>query len=377
MRVVQLLTQGTGGPVDHAVDVAVGLVRRGHDSHVIGPESAGTARARAAGVTWHPQEMVTKRDLRGGAGIARRLVSLRPDVVHLQDRRAGWLGRLLGPMAGSTLGRAGLVYTLHGVADGLSDLVPGNALAGPRRRRDRWYYLDGERAVTRWSHARVVVPSAAVARFAVDHVRLDAARVDVVPNGVDPQRFAPSPGGPSAPRPPTALWLGVLADVKRVDVLLDAAERVPGLRLLLAGDGPLLPEVERRVSVGGLAGRVSLLGRREDPAGVFAEADFFALTSAAENCPLALLQAMACGLPAVATAVGGVPEVVRHGVDGLLCDVGDVAGLAGGLQAMAQDTARRARMGASARERILGGYTTEHCLDGLLESYAKARACAR
>ncbi|WP_193609120.1 glycosyltransferase family 4 protein [Nocardioides lijunqiniae] len=371
MRVVQLLTQRTGGPLDHAVDVAVGMAGRGHESHVVGPESDGTARARAAGVTWHPLEMATKQDVGGGAAVARRLVSLRPDVVHLQDRRAGWIGRLLA----RRLRGAGIVYTLHGVADGLSDLVPGNALAAPRRRRDRWYYLDGERAVTRWSGARVVVPSEAVARFALEHVRLDPDRVDVVPNGVDPVRFAPA--GASPRRPPTALWLGVLGEVKRVDVLLDAAERVPDLRLLVAGDGPLLPEVERRAAQPGLAGRVSLLGRVHDPAPLFADADLFALTSAAENCPLALLQAMASGLPSVASAVGGVPEVLRDGVDGLLCPAGDVPGFAAALGSLAADASARRRMGESARARILEGYTEDHCLDGLLESYAKARACAR
>ncbi|MCD4534498.1 glycosyltransferase family 4 protein [Nocardioides sp. cx-169] len=374
MRVVQLLTQATGGPVDHAVDVAVALAGRGHESHLVGPQSAGTARARAAGVTWHPLEMTTKRDLAGGARVARRLAALRPDIVHLQDRRAGWLGRLVG----RGLGGAGLVYTLHGVADGLSDLVPGNALAAPRRRRDRVYYLHGERAVTRWSRARVVVPSAAVAGFAVDQVRLDPTRVDVVANGVDPLRFTPPPATTtSRPRPPTVLWLGVLAEVKRVDVLLDAAQRVPHLRVLVAGDGPLLPQVRRRVADAGLVDRVSLLGRVADPAPVLARADLFALTSAAENCPLALLQAMACGLPAVATAVGGVPEVLRDGVEGLLCEVGDVAGLAAGLSALAEDPAARARMGAAARSRVLDGYTLDHCLDGLLESYARARTCAR
>jgi glycosyltransferase involved in cell wall biosynthesis len=371
VRVVQLLTQAVGGPVDHAVDVAVGLAERGHDSHLVGPESAGADRARAAGVAWHALEMTSKRDLAGGARVARRLGALRPDVVHLQDRRAGWLGRLLG----RSLGTAGVVYTLHGVADGLSHLVPGNASAAPRRRRDRWYYLDGERAVTRWSRARVVVPSAAVARFAVEHVRLDPAIVDVVPNGVDATRFAPSTSAPAG-RPPTVLWLGVLAEVKRVDVLLDAAARVPGLRVLVAGDGPLLPEVERRVAAG-LGDRVSLLGRLDDPEPVFAEADFFALTSAAENCPLALLQAMSCGLPAVATAVGGVPEVVRDGTDGLLCAVGDVAGLATHFHTMAEDVSGRARMGASARDRILGGFTMENCLNGLLDTYARATTCER
>lgn len=365
MRVVQVLTQENGGPVDHAVDVAVGLAARGHDSHLVGPASAGAQRARAAGVTWHDLRMETKTDLRGGVAMARRLRDLRADVVHLQDRRAGWLGRGLG----RALGGSAMVYTLHGVADGLSDLVPGNLRAAPRRRRDRWYYLNGERAVTRWGRARVVVPSVAVARFATRHVGLDPELVDVVANGVDPLRFQPAP---PAAGPVTALWLGVLAEVKRVEVLLDAAEQVPDLRLLVAGDGPLRDQVERRAAGSALAGRVVLPGRLADPTPVFARAHLFALTSAAENCPLAMLQAMSSGLPVVSTAVGGIPEVVRDGVDGLLCGVDDVEGFTGALARLAGDAEARTRMGHSARQRILEGYTLDHCVDGLLASYDRA-----
>lgn len=367
MRVVQVLTQDVGGPVDHAVDVAVALSVRGVDSQVVGPVCAGTARARAAGVVWHELTVASKTDLRGGVDLTRRLASLRPDVLHLQDRRAGWFGRALG----RSLHQTGIVYTLHGVADGLSDLVQGNARAAARRRRDRWYYLTGERAITRWGRARLVVPSAAVARFAIDHVRLDPGLVDVVPNGVDPVRFRPREW---VDRPPTALWLGVLAEVKRLDLLLDAAELVPDLHLLIAGDGPLLDLVQRRSAAPALAGRVSLLGRVADPAPVFAEADFFALTSAAENCPLAMLQAMSCGLPVVSTAVGGIPEVVRGAVDGTLCRTGDVSGFAEALRAMTADRTRREEMGRAARGRILDGFTIDHCVDGLLVSYERARS---
>jgi glycosyltransferase involved in cell wall biosynthesis len=371
-------TQTTGGPVDHAIDVAAGLAARGHDSHVVGPRTPRSGRAEAAGVTWHDVPVASKRDVRGGVGAARLLHALRPDVVHLQDRRAGWLGRGLAPALRARDPHLGVVYTLHGVADGLSDLVAGNARAADRRRRDRWYYLTGERAVTRWGRARVVVPSSAVARFAVEHVGLAPEVVDVVPNGVDPARIpvalpvAVPVAGP-ADRAPLAVWVGVLAAVKRVDLLLDAVAEVPDVRLLVVGDGPLRAEVDCRAQAAGLAGRVELAGRVTDPAPLVAGADLFVLTSAAENCPLALLEAMAAGLPVVATAVGGVPEVVRGGVDGLLVPAGDRAAVASALARLAGDEGLRRRMGASARSRILDGYTLEHCLDGLTASYEASR----
>ncbi|MGB0100757.1 MAG: glycosyltransferase family 4 protein [Nocardioides sp.] len=376
MIIAQVTTQTTGGPVEHAVDVAVGLAARGHDSHLVGPVTHRADEARDAGVTWHDTPVTSKRDLRGAVMAARRLVSLRPDVVHLQDRRAGWLGRGLAPALRAGSRDVGIVYSLHGVADGLSDLVAGNVRAAGRRRRDRWYYLTGERAVTRWGGARIVTPSAAVAAYVVDAVGVPGRQVDVVPNGVDPGRYAVGryavgrvAGGDS----PRAVWVGVLDPVKRVDLLLDVVAGVPGLRLDLVGDGPLRSSVDRRVSEPDLAGRVTLAGWVDDPASRFAEADLYLLSSAAENCPLSLLEAMASGLPVVATAVGGVPEVVRDGVDGLLCRADDRAGLAAAVQRLAGDAALRARMGAAARQRILDGFTLEHCLDGLTASYLASR----
>lgn len=370
MRVVQVLTLDAGGPVDHAVDVARGLASRGHDSHVLGPRTLRTDTARAAGVTWHELPVTSKVDVRGGSEAVRRLWSLRPDVVHLQDRRAGWLGRGLAPALRARQPGVGVVYTLHGVADGLSDLVAGNALAAPRRRRDRLYYLTGERLVTRWGRSRVVVPSSAVARYAVEHVGLPSRVVDVVPNGVPAERFATADPTHEAPR---AVWVGVLAPVKRVGLLLDAVAAVPGLRLRIVGDGPLRAEVAARCARPDLAGRVELTGRVADPSPYLADADLFVLTSAAENCPIALLEGMASGLPVVSTAVGGVPEVVRDSVDGLLCPVDDPHALADALRRLVGDVDLRTRLGASARRRILEGYTLEHCLDGLTATYLASR----
>ncbi|WP_395692773.1 glycosyltransferase family 4 protein [Nocardioides sp.] len=369
-RVVQVLTQDAGGPVDHAVDVAVGLAGRGLDSHVLGPWTPRTETAREAGVTWHELEVASKRDVRGAARAGRRLLALRPDVVHLQDRRAGWLGRGLAPALRSRRSGVGVVYTLHGVADGLSDLVAGNARAGVRRRRDRALYLTGERLVSRWGRCRVVVPSRAVARYAVEQVGLPPGVVDVVPNGVVAERYARArPDGV----PPRAVWVGVLAPVKRVGLLLDAVAEVPQVRLRVVGDGPLRDEVADRCARPDLADRVELTGWVAEPATCLADADVFVLTSAAENCPIALLEAMASGLPVLSTAVGGVPEVVRDGVDGLLVPADDPTALTAALRTLADDAGLRARLGASARRRILDGYTLEHCLDRLLVSYDASR----
>lgn len=369
MRVVQVTTQSSGGPVDHAADVAVTLATRGHESHVVGPWTPRTPAAARAGVEWHVHDVADKRDVTGALAVVRRLHRLQPDIMHLQDRRAGWLGRLLAPFLRGT----GCVYTLHGLPDGLADRLPGNVRAAPHRRRDSWYYLHGERWVSRWGRAETVVPSAAVAGFATDDVRLPAARVHVVPNGVDPTAYAgPASDGRGRCRP-TVVWVGVMAEVKRLDLLLEAVAAVPDVRLVLAGDGPLRPRVEADVERLGMGERVCLLGRVEDVPGVLDAADVFVLSSAAENLPLALLQAMASGLPVVATAVGGVPEVVRDGVEGVLVPAGDASALAEALQKVCADP-DRLRLGVAGRARVEKAFTVGACVDGLERVYTRARS---
>jgi glycosyltransferase involved in cell wall biosynthesis len=369
MRVVQLITQQAGGPADHAIDVACELARRGHESHLVGPCSAVSGRLTDAGVLWHDVAMSSKRDLRGAWALTATVRAIRPDVLHCQDRRAGLVGRTAGRMSRI---RA-VVYTLHGVADGLSDLVDGNVRAAPRRRRDTWYYLTAERWLCRATRARVVVPSRAVARFAVEHIGLGPQVVDVVPNGVDPARFVPQSG--SRRQSTTALWVGVMAPVKRLDVLVNALSDVPELHLRLVGSGPERDALEKAVSERGLVGRVAFEGNVADPASAFAGSDLFVLTSAAENCPLALLQAMACGLPVIASRVGGVPEIVRDGVDGLLVPPGNPRALAHALGTLLADPVRARAMGTRARRRILEHYTVRTCVDGLLDTYRRALSC--
>ena len=183
---------------------------------------------------------------------------------------------------------------------------------------------------------------------------------------------------PDEPAPPAKRrgflrrhWLGVLAPVKHVDRLLRAVAEVTGPRLVLVGDGPERPRLEALVAELGLADRVEFRGFVPEPAACFAGADLFALPSGAEACPLALLQAMSAGLPAVATRVGGIPDVVRDGVDGLLVRADDHRALVAALSDLASDPVRRDAMSRAARERIVAEYSLEGTVDRLLDVYAR------
>jgi glycosyltransferase involved in cell wall biosynthesis len=363
MRVVQLVTQPRGGPVDHAVDVACTLAAGGHDSQVVGPVSRYAPRLDRAGVTWHEVSMQTKTDLRGARRLSRTLDRLSADVLHCQDMRAGLVGRLL-----SRRQQVGtVVYTVHGVPDGLSGRVAGNAQVAPGRVRDRVYYLAGERLLARAAPAQLVVPCAAVGDYVERHLHQPAHRLHVVPNGVDPERFRPA--APHGRAGLAAVWLGVMNPVKRLDVLLRALAETPDVSLRLVGAGPTRGPVSRTVRELGLSARVTMCGFVDDPAPVFAGADVFVLPSAAEAFPLALLQAMASGLPVIASRVGGIPELVRDGVDGLLVPADDPAALAGALRTMAGDRQARAEMGRRARERVVAQFSLDTCVARLLHVY--------
>jgi glycosyltransferase involved in cell wall biosynthesis len=366
VKVVQLLTQATGGPADHVADVAPLLAARGHDVTVVMPDGAAATRLDLAGVRRVPVAVRHKADVSGVRHLVRVLRGARPDVLHCQDRRAGLVGRTLGRTAGAR----GVVYTLHGVPESLGPLVPGNLAAAPVRRRDRLYYLTLERWLARAGGGRVVVPSEALARYVTEHVGVPASSVDMVRNGVDTARFHPA----TAPRDGGGVrlvWLGLMVPVKRLDVLLAALRDVPAMTAVLAGDGPLRAEVQRDALP--LGDRVELPGFVADPAPLLAGADAFVLPSAAENCPLALLQAMATGLPVVASRVGGIPEVVTDGETGLLVPPGEPAPLAAALRSLA-DPALRARLGGNARAHAEQHLSLDTCVDGLEASYERALA---
>ncbi len=344
-----MLTQPSGGPADHVADVSVALAARGHDVHVVMPDGAAAARVDDAGIPRTADTMGGKGDLGGARAVWSLLREMKPDVVHLQDRRAG-----LGRLAARRLG-VPAVYTLHGAPDGLSDLVPGNLRAAPRRRRDRLYYLTAERRLA--SYGRLVVASHALGRYATEAIGVPADRVDVVPNGVDPSLYGPHEGGDGV------LWVGLMVPVKRLDVLLDALVESPRTATLL-GDGPDAAAVKRGIVARGL--RVATPGFVADVRPYLAKADVLALTSAAENCPLVVLQAMAAGVPVVASAVGGVPELVEDGVTGLLVPPGDASALASALSRVTPE------MGVAGRRRVEDNFTIERCVDGLLASYERA-----
>lgn len=148
--------------------------------------------------------------------------------------------------------------------------------------------------------------------------------------------------------------IGIVANFrpeKAYDVFLDAATRAvgtsPKVHFVVIGQGPGEAEFHQAVQASNVASHISVLGYRSDAAAVMTAFDIFTLTSRHEGKPVSVMEAMALGLPIVATRAGGIPEAVENGKNGLLADVGDAATLASHYVALAEDQERRASMGAS------------------------------
>ena len=141
--------------------------------------------------------------------------------------------------------------------------------------------------------------------------------------------------------------------------------------LLLVGDGPLRGDLKSFVDRLGISGRVRFLGVRSDVAEMLRAVDLFALTSVSEAASLTLLEAMASRLPVVVTAVGGNPEIVRDGVEGLLVPRGDAAAAAAALLRLLDDPAAAAAMGEAGRARVEERYQLSRTIDAYWRLYQR------
>lgn len=202
------------------------------------------------------------------------------------------------------------------------------------------------------------------------------SRLRVISCGVDIDLFSPAPGRLSSSPEPLVVCVARLVMVKNLSLLLEACAALRArdirFRCVVIGDGPCRPELESLRARLELETAVEMPGAasQKEIVNWWQQADVGVLTSDNEGMPVSLMEAAACGVPVVATAVGGVPELVEQGVTGLLAQRGDAAALAGALAALLTDASLRARMSLAARRRAQEKFSIRRQADLLLSLWS-------
>ncbi len=376
VRVLRVITRlNVGGPALHVAYVSSGLAERGYDTTLVagslarGEDSmafvAERLGVRLVRVAELRRDLSPYHDVVALLRLVRLIRAERPQILHTHTAKAGALGRVAALLARDARPPV-VVHSFHGhVLRGYFDPV-------------RTF---GFRVVERWLARRSTVLVAVSPEVRDDLVSLGIAA---------PERFAVIRLGlafdervPSNPAQRTETrrrldipddrfvvgWIGRMTAVKRAEDLLLAFRRLreAGVDacLCLVGDGPERATIERRARELGVMADTLFLGFQTDVAPFYAAFDAFVLPSSREGTPASAIEALAAGLPVVATRVGGLPDVVSDGEDGFLVEVGAVDALAERLQRLAADPALRERMGAAGRRRVLQRYSAGRLVDDM------------
>jgi glycosyltransferase involved in cell wall biosynthesis len=305
-------------------------------AHGEGPLKDAAARI---GVSFFPLTHVRRKlspihDPLGLVELTRLFRRLRPDVVHLNSSKAGILGRIAGVTARVPV----RIFTAHGWAF--------KAAAGV----DSRIYLLADRSVEPLS-SMVICVSENERRAGLAAGVCTGERSVVIRNAVDVEA-APTRAD-RGDRPVQIVSVGRLAAPKDFPTLVAAFAQLPEGRaqLRVLGDGPLRGELVARTRELGVDAAVDFAGEVPDARPELQDADVFVLSSLSEGMPVSILEAMAAGLPVVASAVDGLEEVVVEGETGFLTRPGDAAALAARLGQLVDDPALRGALGAAGRAR--------------------------
>lgn len=355
LRVALLVTDHErGGSPLRLARLAIGLRNAGVDvfAGCLAPRGPVSDELEREGIPTFSCDARGARDFAALGRLSRHLKRIRPDLIHATLTHANVAARLVGawlriPVIGST------------------------ATIEVERRWHRW----AERA-TIWLERAHVVNSAAVAAHVRAAFRISAERVFLIPPM--PASRPPAPPKDAARAAlglpldtPVVAWVGRLDPVKRVGLLVRAAEVLEDLHvhLLLAGDGPQRAEIEALRTASPTRERVHLLGWRSDVEAVFAAADIFALPSLTEGVPNALLEALAAGLPAIASDIPTLREIAAACPAVRLVAGADAGAVAAALCELLGDRERLADLSRSAVEWSRAAHAPALAVEALLHVY--------
>jgi len=372
VRVLHVVRPAVGGMRAHVLQLIVGLRAFGFDSELACPgDSELIHDALEASVVVHPISIVGPlhplRDPLAISDLVRVIRDRRPSLIHAHGSKAGLLARVAARLSGGVP----TIVTVHNqvLYGGISSIVRG-------------VYLRAERWLSR-STARVIAVSEVLRREQVEVFGLPENLVVCIYNGIDPSPFVAGGDRVAARRrlgmPEDAAAFGLAArfapqkaHVQLVEAAIRVLERDGQAWAVLAGDGPLLETAKTKARASRVRDRILFPGFQTDMPGFLAALDVYCSAAVAEGLGIATIEAMAAGLPVVATAVGGTPEVVEEGVTGLLVPAGRPQALADALSPLLRDAVARKKMGAAGQARALELFSEARMLERTAAVYREA-----
>jgi glycosyltransferase involved in cell wall biosynthesis len=368
IRVLRLIARlNMGGPALHVAYLTKGLADRGYDTTLLAGslargESSMSFVAEGLGVEWHtvPQlhrEISPAYDPLTVVRLVKWMRAVRPHILHTHTAKAGAVGRAAAALAGDARPPI-IVHTFHGhVLRGYFDPMTTTVFRGLERTLAQ-------------TTTRLIAVSPEVRDDLVGLGVAPAEKFSVIRLGIDlDERITQGDGAELrrlfgvGPDEFVVGWIGRMTGIKRVpDVLLafrSLLDRGVAARLCLVGDGPDREAIEERAHELGVARQTLFVGYQRDVAPYYSFFDALVLPSANEGTPVVAIESLAAGRPVVATRVGGVPDVVEDGADGMLVGVGDPEALAAALERLARDPELRHRLGDQGRVRTTDRYRVE------------------
>ena len=363
MRVLHVVDSLGVGGTEHALVRVIEKTRDQVDHFVccVREKGATAARLEVQGIRVIPLGKRLGNDWKIAGRIACLCREVHPDVVHTRN----W-GTVDGILGGRLARVPVVIHGEHG--------RDASDVNGRNRRRNLVRRLLAPLV------SQFVTVSAQLRDWLVDEVGINGAKVRVLINGVDVHEFRPHEGREAlrnrygyGATDVVVGTVGRLDPVKNHVGLLEAlrslSRNAPNVRVVIVGDGPERVRLQELIQEYGVSGTTQLLGHRTDIPALLSLFDVFVLPSLGEGMCNTVLEAMAVGLPVVATAVGGNPELVVPGHTGMLVPVHDADALAQAIRAYAGDSRMRCEHGTAGRERVLEHFTLGQMADGYVSLY--------
>jgi glycosyltransferase involved in cell wall biosynthesis len=336
-----------------------GLAELGHQAVLVAHANGELKRRASEGLRFIGFSPRSEFDVQAGWQLARVLSDLQPDVIHAHDPMAVALTAVALQMK-PRLARAPLVVASRRVDFHLK-----------RHAFSKWKYR----------HVNVFIAASSLIAQVLQQDGITADRVEVVHDGVNIAFIDKQPRVDAH----AELWLpsgaplignvAALAPHKGQRYLVSAAaivvREIPDARFLIVGEGELREAIERQIRELGLDRHVFATGFRHDALGLMKSFDIFAMSSLTEGLGSAVLEAMACERPTVATRAGGIPEIVRDGETGFLVPPHDERAMAEAILGLLRDPGLRSRFATAGRARVVAEFSVEKLVAGTAAVYEK------